>query len=160
MDSQLDRLFSSLDSSFSAAVSRSEDEAADDLALSLRQDQLLVHLLARTSVSVRDRAQRALVVEVGRDFVRTAGECFYPLSTTVLESNQKGPLPASTDRHLVEILRAAARSGSRARVEALGGVVTGLVVRCGPDHVSIRERGTEVLIPLEAIRALRLSRAD
>jgi hypothetical protein len=157
VDSQLERLFSSLESSFSAAISRSEEEAAEDLAVSLRQDLPLAHLLARSPVSVRAGAP---VIEVGRDFVRTEDQVLYPLRSTVFESQTEGRSPEPTDRHLVDVLRAAARSKADARVEGPFETVTGTVIRCGPDHISIRQNGTEVLIPLEVVWAVRLSLVD
>lgn len=157
MDSQLERLFSSLESSFAAAISRSEEEAAEDLATSLRQGLHLAHLLARGSVSV---AGAGPVVEVGRDFVRTEDGVIYPLKTTVFTSRAGGPLPEPTDRHLLDVLRAAARSATEARVQGIFGDVAGTIIRCGPDHVSIRHNDTEILIPLEAVRAVRFSRVD
>ena len=160
LDSQLDRLLWSLDSSFSAALDRSEEEAADDLALSLRQGQTLLQHLSHIPVGVRDGDSMIPVVEVGRDFVRTAGGNLYPGRATMFRTLSTGTAPRSTDRYLGEVLRAAVRSGASVDLEGTGGQVAGLLVHCGPDHVCVRTRDGDVLIALEGIWTIKLSHED
>lgn len=160
MDSQLDRLLSSLDSSFSAALDRSEEEAADDLALSLRQGQTLLQYVSHIPVGVRVGASTVPVLEVGRDFVRTASGGLYPGRTTMFQALPTGRAPRPTDRYLGEVLRAAVRAGASADIEGPVGQVAGLLVHCGPDYVCVRTSDRDVLIPLEGIRTIKLSHED
>ena len=160
MDSQFDRLLSSLDSSFSAALDRSEEEAADDLALSLRQGQTLLQYLSHMPVGVRAGTSTIPVVEVGRDFVRTAGGTLYPGSSTMFQVLPTGMPPRATDEYLGEVLRAAVRAGASADIEGPGGQVAGLLVQCGPDYVCIRANDGDVLLPLGGVRTIKLSHGD
>ena len=160
MDSQLDRLLSSLDSSFSAAVDRSEEEAADDLALSLRQGQTLLQYLSHIPIGVRAGALTLPVIEVGRDFVRTDSGNLYPGQATMFQVLSTGTAPRPTDRYLGEVLRAAVRSGAIAEIEGPGGQVAGLLVQCGPDYVCIRANDGDVLLPLGGVRTIKLSHED
>ena len=160
MDSQLDRLLSSLDSSFSAALERSEEEAADDLALSLRQGQTLLQYLSHIPVGVREGASLVPVIEVGRDFVRTAGGNLYPGRATMFQTLSTGTAPRPIDRYLGEVLRSAVRAGASADIEGPAGQMAGLLVHCGPDYVCVRASEGDALIPLEGIRTITLSRAD
>lgn len=156
MDSRLDRLFSALDSSFSAALDRSEEEAANDLALSLNQDLTLeLQLVGRSSALSADHP--IPLVEVGRDYVRSEDDRLLPLTAGSYRVGPPGPGPERTDRYLVDVLRGAVRSGARVTLEGVFGTVEGPLLHCGPDHVGVSEGAHEVLVPLEGVRAIRLS---
>lgn len=159
VDSRLDRLFSALDSSFSAAIDRSEDEAANDLALSLTQDlSLELQLVGRSATLIGEPS--VPVAEVGRDFVRTGDHRLLPLAAHAYRVGPSGPGPVRTDSYLVDVLRRAVRSASRISVEGAFGAIEGPLVHCGPDHIGVSEGESDVLIPLKSVRVIRLSHED
>ena len=159
MDSQLDRLFSALDSSFSAAIDRSEAEAADDLALSLTQDlSLELQLAGRPAALVGEHS--VPVVQIGRDFVRTQDGCLLPLTANAYLAGPSGPGPERVDSFLVDVLRHAVRSGSQIALEGSFGRIEGRLSHCGPDHVGVSEGRGDVLVPLERVQLIRLSHED
>lgn len=158
VDSRLDRLFSSLGASFDAALDREEEEAASDLAMSLRQGRSLRERLVGRACAVVQPDGDWQVNELGPDHVGTVQGWWFPLHNTVVQLGGSDSPPTESEETLVERLRAAARSGQRIEIRTASRGVHGLLLGCGPDHLGIRLDAGEMLVPLTAVTALRLSR--
>jgi hypothetical protein len=138
-DPGLDRVLAELEAAFDAAVTREEDEAAEDLAFSLLQDRPLRDSLIRSgpvSAFLPSGATRA-VVAVGTDYVvcERPVPTVIPLRRTVLVRDAEGPVPRSADRDLVGLLRTWARRGAQVELDTDAGTFGGKLVSAGADHV-------------------------
>jgi len=157
-DTQLLKLLSSLEVQFDAAVAREEDEAASDLAFSLRQGLFLRDVLRRGAWNARlDGALRAVAL-VGRDYVACAGPdtILIPHRRLVVAPSASGSEARTSPLSLVETLRALCRSG--AEVEISGGdvVISGRLMQVGPDHVAVATSSRPAFISAEAVDLIRL----
>jgi hypothetical protein len=157
-DPRLERLFASLDASFDAALAREEDEAATDLALSLRHDLSLADVVLRGSWSVRlaEGAQSPVAV-AGRDFIGTDGNgpLVVPASRAVLQA-ACGPRPRGTDLSLMQVLRIMARRPAEVHIAHPEGQVDGRLLVAGPDYVVVDTAVGRSLVGLHAVTAIRL----
>lgn len=160
LDPQLDRLFSTLEAQFGASIDRAEEEAASDLALSLRQDLGLRDALLLGPCTVLTESGQQSVCEVAKDHVRAAtGPALIPLAAATFEmGGDTTPVDSSTS--LTQALRAEGRGARTVSVETRDRITTGRVSACSEEHLSLLASGREVLIPLGQIRSIRLSPED
>lgn len=157
-DAGLNRLFSSLEASFEAAIAAEDDLVAGDLAMSLRQGRTLVDVATRSGPLdvVRSSGARVPVEFVGADFVIGFGahRILFPIDRLILASGT-ATAPKQLPASMVEVLRAAAREGRRVTLELLEGEKRqGRLLAVGPDHVSIDTPVGELLVGLEAVASV------
>jgi hypothetical protein len=163
-DPGLRRTLEALEASFDAALDRSEEEAADDLAFSLLQDSRLPVVLSHGRGYVLQLAGRnpAPVSTVGPDFIG-AGDPLEVVAPSVravvmrvsgADGDGSGPPPQRTGATIVEILRGWARRGVRVELNAEG-TFSGVLARACPDHVAVLSGHREVLVGSDAVRYVR-----
>jgi hypothetical protein len=160
LDSRLERLFSSLDASFDAALERSEDEAASDLAFSLTQDRSERDHIRGAGFSVRSDRGRLQIFRLGPDFVETVDGWMIPLDQAVVVRDEALAPPKERPESMIEVLRLGSRQGAEVEAETPCDSYRGTLVRCGPDHVCLRSGQEQILIPLGLVSAFRLSHGD
>jgi hypothetical protein len=157
-DPRLERLFASLDASFDAALAREEDEAATDLALSLRHDLPLTEVVLRGSWSVRlAGGAQAPVTVAGRDFIGTDGSdpLIVPVGRAVLQA-APCPRPRGSDLSLLELLRIMARRAAKLQIDHPEGRVDGRVCVVGAAYLIVETAIGRCLVGLHAVTAIRL----
>lgn len=159
VDPRLDRLFSSLGAEFDAAIDREENAAASDLAFSLLQDREISDVLGHGGWKVMAPAGDVPIDELGLDYVGGGGWIF-PTEAQTFRPVERAPSPIRTDRSLQERLRGLARADRDVEIVLSTGTVRGRVVTCGRDHLQVRTRLAETLIPLKLVGAVRLSPED
>lgn len=155
-------LMDSLEASFDAAVARREEEAASDLALSLLQGRSLTDIGGREGAwDLRLADGRGLPVTlIGRDFIG-AGKppsVLVPAARAVLVRITASTPPRRSDASLVEELRGLVGLGASVRVDTGCGSFEGVLARAGPDHVLLQALTGEVLVGLDGISVLQLTR--
>lgn len=147
-----------LGASLDAAEARSEDEAAADLAFSLRQDTTLAEALTRSGSGwsrLVEGEACAAVEEVGADYA-LAGSVLLRLDGLTVRAAPV-PAPRRTDRTFLEVLGAACRAGAVAEVSTRTGTADGVLVRVGADHLALRRGDVEILLALGAVEWVRIS---
>ena len=157
-DPRLERLFASLDASFDAALAREEDQAATDLALSLRHDLPLTDVVSRGSWTVwLAEGARAPVAVVGRDFIGTDGNgpLIVPADRAVLHA-ASGSRPRGIDLSLLELLRIMARRPVNLQIDHAEGRIAGRLCVVGTDYLVLDTTIGRWLIGLHAVTAIRL----
>lgn len=157
-DPRLERLFASLNASFDAAVARQEDEAATDLAVSLRHDRALADVVLRGSWTVRlAGGGRARVAVAARDFVGTGGDrpTVVPTSHAVLDAVD-GSRPSGTDLSLLEFLRALARRAAPVSIEHTAGQVNGRLTLAAAEYLLVEGARGRIVVPLHSASAIGL----
>lgn len=162
--SEVDRLVSSIEASFGAAIAREEDVAASDLALSLRQGRSLAEVLGRQGGRVvRGGGERA-ISEVGRDYVvlrgGTGAEEIIPLPRLGSVRPGSGERPVVSDEPLVGRLRRWCRGGGAITVETSDGAFEGRLSVVGVDYLELQAAGGPMIVPVEKVRSVRLARGD
>ncbi len=164
-DRHIEHVFKEMDAAFDAALAAEEESAADDLAMSLRQDVPLPALVGRGSWEVAVGDVGFFVVdEIGCDYVRAidpsaeGGRVLVPSPLAVLRrcSTARGPA-ARTDRRLLTVLRHLVRVGGEIRVNTTIAAVDGRPEAATPTHLLLKGARTEWVIPLEQIRSVHLS---
>ncbi len=157
----LDGLFASLDAQFEASIAREEDEAASDLAFSLRQGRRATELLCRSgpsAVTLSGGGHRGVSV-VGRDFL-AAGEppeVAVPLRHAVVVSQSTGPSPSWTQDLFVTFLRRWARVAAPVQVDTPSGEVSGRLVAAAEDHLLLATERRWAAVGVDAVVAVRLA---
>lgn len=158
-DVGLDGLFVSLEAGYDALVTREEDVAAADLALSLIQDRSLARALVRSGPLdlVRDGG-RAPIVQVGPDHVvlGDAWATHVPFAAGVVAVAGCGVPPEPSDRALVQVMRAAVRDRAGAVVGLDGACERGRLLAAAPDHLILLGRAGRLLIGIAALRWIRI----
>jgi hypothetical protein len=156
----LERLFSSLEAGFAAAVASEEDVAADDLAFSLSQDLSVADELVRSGGSVLVDGVAAPIEVAGHDFLR-AGPWFVPIDRAVVGLGGASPAIPLHDVFL-GVLRRLARSRSEVAVGCAGGVYSGRLVRASSSHIVVEGARTVAIPPMRAdyVRLVRGGSAD
>lgn len=158
MSPRLDRLFSSLEAQFGAAVARAEEEAAADLALSLRQGLSLGETLATGAWTVTTPFGPRVVREVAKDHVRVApGGEIVPLASAVFQRTE-GSEALHTDHTLIQVLRDAVRGWRGIEIVLGHRTFVGTPVACGETHILVAGRSQEHLLPIGEICLIRPSR--
>ncbi len=162
-DPQLDRLLSSLEVTFEAAVNREEEEAATDLAFSLGQDQPLQEVLLRGGplrLLLEDGAAIPVSI-VGADYV-IAGDpprlVAQASATFVTGGDSRLPREAATS--LLTVLRTWARSGASVAVEADGRSYNGVLVQATSDHLVLDAPAGRFVVGRGGVRQVRLISGD
>ena len=158
-DTRLLRLLTSLDVQFDAAVAREEDEAASDLAFSLRQGLHLRDVLRKGSWVARLGGGERPVVLVGRDFVVCAGpdSVLIPQRRLIVAPSDSAGEPQVSKVPFLETLRALCRSGAEIEISCRDVVLHGRLIQVGPDHVAVSAGSRPAFVALEAIDFIRLA---
>jgi hypothetical protein len=158
-DSPVDRLIASLDASFDASVAREEDEAATDLAFSLRQGRSLREAARGQPLALwTGGGGRVPVTAVGRDYVR-AGSLLARPEKVVLVCEGAAP-PHLREDALLEVLRRWARRGLEVEVAGSEGVLVGRLTCAAPDHLEIAGRDVRWLVGTGGVKWVRCARED
>ena len=154
MDPRLDRLFSTLDAEFDAAIDREENEAASDLAFSLLQDRTLLEVLVDGAWEATTSMGAVSIEEVGLDYAGGMGWIFpsdqYPFKRAA------GVPPIPSEHSMVERLRGHARNRRAVEVITPTGVARGRLGGCGRDYLQLHSEAGETLIPMNLVGAVRL----
>jgi hypothetical protein len=155
-----------LEASFEAALERSEEAAADDLAFSLRQDSRLQVVLSSSGVYHLQLpgVGSPKVSVVGPDFVGAGDplELVAPSACAVVVAmpNADGRRgaeagPSRTAASMLEILRGWARRAQNVELATAEEAVSGVLVRACPDHVALKCGTREILVGMGAFRYVR-----
>ena len=161
-DDRVDGLLQSLGATFDAAVAREEEEAAADLAMSLRQGRSFADVLARSSWrATLDAGSSAPVEAVGPDFVvaNWGGRHLIPMAHVEV-SPTTGVRPDRISMGFVELLRDVARAGKAVIALSSQGEHSGILRWVGPDHLALEGRRGLVLMPLAALRRVTVETRD
>ena len=162
MDKELERVIARLEARFDAALAMEEEEAAADLAFSLRQDRNLADL-------VRDGGGLRLlegdgatpqVTFVGADYCGTGSplDCVRRMGSVPLLAVPAGPRPELRRDSLHEVARRWARMGSRVQVGLETDSVGGQLTQVGPDNMVLEAAAGRMIVPLWLVRSIRLVR--
>lgn len=151
-------LLADLDALFGAEIARQEDEAADDLAISLQSDSRLVEVLARGSFQLVMDERTIPVESLGRDFVESA-TFIVPLGRYHFIACA-GEQARSTDLSFVDRLRSLARSGATVEIRLEDQTLHGILSGVSPEHLLIQTRTGSAVVPLGSISWARLSPED
>ena len=157
---ELDPVLTSLAASFEAAVARSEEEAAADLALSLRQGRALIELLHQADGLEAHLAggARHPVTLVGDDFCGF-GE---PVSRVVAWDSALFQLTASTgvprrfDGDLIRLAREWTRLGAYIEVVTAAGGLRGRLAEAGSDYLCVMAKAGPTYVPRAALIEMTL----
>ena len=160
MDQELERVIARLEARFEAALAREEEEAAIDLALSLRQDRSLADLV-RSGVALRlleADGGRPPVTVLGADYCGTGTPltCVRRLGSTPLLSDATGAVPATRRDSLQEVARRWARCGRSVEVGLETETVKGRLAQVGPDNIVLDAAAGTVIVPLWLVDSIRL----
>jgi hypothetical protein len=162
-DARVERLIASLDAAFDASIARQEEEAADDLAFSLRQDRSLTAAMASGApLCARMIDGAALpITHVGSDCVRAGlrGEVVIPVTRLVAETAASATASRPKvrgDETMLGIVRRGARAGVSAEIRSGSRVLKGRLIRATPDHIELLGRDGRALVSLEAVDCLTL----
>jgi hypothetical protein len=165
-DPGLQRTMEALEASFEAALERSEEAAADDLAFSLRQDSRLQVVLSRGGdyhLQLADVGSRKVAV-VGPDFVGTGDplELVAPSAGAVVVGMRGGEGrrgakagPSRTAGSMLEVLRGWTRRAYKVELATAEEAFQGVLIRACPDHVALDCGTREVLVGMNVIRYVR-----
>ena len=161
-DTRLLRLLSSLEVQFDAAVTREEDDAASDLALSLRQGLALRDVMRRGPWVARVHGARRPVVLVGSDFVACDGPdtILLPYRRLVVAPAETGDVPRGSPLSLLDALRRLCRSGVVAEICAGAEALRGRLIQVGPDHAAVEHRSGRSFVALDAVDYVRIAGRD
>ena len=158
----LDKLLLGLGAQLEAAEKRAEEEAANDLALSLTQDSVMADVLTRASAVTipMDGGGRLTADAVGSDFLWIDGPRpqIRPLAQAVVRLEDRGRPPARWHMSLLEACRQLARSGAIVEVTWFSGSGTGILERGARDFLSVRTAQGSVLVPYSATQYISLIR--
>jgi len=158
----LEQVLSELDAAFGSALERQESDAADDLALSLKQDSDLFQTIADGSaIAVLIEGECRPVGTIGADHVVVEpGPCLVPLSCALMLKSTTGQAPRLTSITLLEALRARARRGPTVTCAIGDAEVVGRLAMCGRDHVVVARSGEQLIVPLSTMLWIRFSPED
>jgi hypothetical protein len=163
-DQRLKGLLLGLEARLEASERRAEEEAADDLALSLSQDRVLADALCRSGAvdALMDGGARFRVASVGADFVwiNTPPNRLLPLRAVMVAMDTRGTSPIRLDLTLVDVCRSLARTGADVEVKCPIGGVVGRLEAAARDFLALRKVGERLLVPYEAVAEIRLLSAD
>jgi hypothetical protein len=161
-DRGLDKLFLGLGAQLEAAERRAEEEAANDLALSLAQDLVMADALTRagTATVLVEGGGRLTVTGVGSDFLWIDGSHpqILPLAQAVVRLEERGTPPARWPMSLLEACRQLVRGGAIVEVTCAFGSALGKLDRAARDFVAVVTERGPVFAPYSAIQGIRLMR--
>jgi hypothetical protein len=152
-----ERLLAELEAGFEVALDRAENDAANDLALSLIQDRDLAAVLRRGPSEVLMEGTRGRVEVIGPDYVvATFGERrLIPLQRGCFILGS-GEMPTRSALPLVDLLRKWTRHGARIQISHSQGTQCGFLLAAGRDHVLIQAAEGNVVISNSALRWIKL----
>ena len=158
----LDKLLLGLGAQLEAAERRAENEAANDLALSLAQDSVMSEALTRAgavTALVGDGGGQP-VSAVGSDFLWIDGsrQLLLPLDEAVVRLEDRGRPPARWDMSLVDVCRRLARVGAIVEVTCEFGLPQGKLDRAARDFLAVATEQGSVIAPYSAIKGIRIIR--
>lgn len=159
--SDLDTYLRRLEASFDAQIARAEDEAATDLAFSLRQDRSLRQRIERRPCEVWIDGSWHEVASIGPD-VLVVGDPMRELvpSATACLREGRGDVPGSAPSWL-SILRALARRGAEIELVSLSGArAAGRLLAAAPDHAWVEGGHGWAAFSWAAVGGVRLVRGD
>jgi hypothetical protein len=151
---------SNLAANFDAALARSEDEAASDLALSFRQGRTLADVLLRAGgVEARLRdGLRCVVTIVGDDFcgggdpvtraMPWGGACFQSSSVAAPPNRYHGDL--------MSLAREWTRRGARVEVASVAGNLQGVLAEVGSDYLCVVTKAGRCYVGRAALTEISL----
>jgi hypothetical protein len=158
----LDKLLLGLGAQLEAAERRAEEEAADDLALSLAQDSVMSEALTRAAAvtALVGGGGRLTVSAVGCDFLWIDGPrpLLLPLDQVAVRLEDRGRPPARWDMSLVEVCRRLARARAIVEVTCEFGSPLGKLDRAARDFLAVATDQGPVVAPYSAIKGIRLIR--
>lgn len=157
---ELGPMIASLDASFEASVARSEEEAASDLALSLRQGRTLAEVLLRSHgiEAHLPGGARFVVTAVGDDFLG-GGE---PLSRAVpwtwvkLLACPSAAAPTRYRGDLIGLARQWMRRGARVEIMSEAGGLRGPLAEVGSDYLCVTTAAGPGYVPRAGIKEFSL----
>ena len=160
MDKELEKVIARLEARFDAALALEEEEAAADLAASLRQDRNLADL-ARDSGGLRlyeGDGVTPQVTVVGADYCGTGSPLTYlrRMGSAPLLAVAQGSRPEFRRDSLHEVARRWARAGRRVQVGLETDSLAGVLKQVGPDNLVLEAAAGRVIVPLWLVRSLRL----
>jgi hypothetical protein len=154
----LDKLLLGLGAQLEASEKRAEQEAANDLALSLTQDSVMADALTRASaVTVLiDGGGRLTASAVGSDFLWIDGPRpqIRALSQVIVRLEDRGRPPTRWHLSLLDACRRLVRSGATVEVTWVTGSATGQLERGARDFLSVDTAQGSVLVPYSAIKCI------
>lgn len=159
--SDLDAYLERLEASFDAQIARAEDEAATDLAFSLRQDRTLRQRIERRACDVWIDGSWHRVSSIGPDVI-VVGDPMRALvrSATACLRAGTGDVPGSAPSWLA-ILRALARRGAGIELVTISGArAVGRLVAAAPDHALVEGDHGWAAFAWAAVEGVRLVRGD
>ena len=148
-------LLADLDALFGAEMARQEDEAADDLAISLKADRHLAEALTDGSFELVMDERRIAVERVGLDFVQ-CGEFLVPFGRFHFVSSA-GESPRSVNLRFIDRMRHLARAGSAVELALGGQTLRGPLISVAPDHLVVEARAGAAVMPIGSVSWVRLS---
>ncbi|CAN5675454.1 hypothetical protein BH20ACT23_BH20ACT23_25270 [soil metagenome] len=158
----LDKLLLGLGAQLEAAERRADEEAANDLALSLAQDSLMSDALTRAGAvtAMIPGGGRLSVSAVGEDFLWIEGSApqLLPLAQTAIKLEERGRAPARWRTSQLEACRELARAGAIVEVTCGFGLAVGRLERAARDFLTVATEHGRVVAPYQAIQAVRVIR--
>ena len=160
MDKELERVIARLEARFDAALALEQEEAASDLAISLRQDRNLADLVrAGQGLRLLEGEGAALeVTVVGADYCGTGSplSCLRRLGSAPLLAFEAGPRPELRRDSLQEVARRWARAARRVELGLETDSLAGRLTQVGPDNLVLEAPAGRVIVPLWLVRSIRL----
>jgi hypothetical protein len=162
-DPRLQRLFTSLGATFEAEIARDEEEAAQDLAFSLRQGRSLADVLERGAWRLLTPSGPRPISLVGVDYVAAGGvpAVVAPLLRAVFDADGEPESfqdmvpetrpPRAVDTTFLQLLRSLARASAPVRIGCPAGPLSGRLLWAGTDHIAVEATRRRMAISLRAI---------
>lgn len=157
---RLNSLLLDLGAQLEASERRADDEAADDLALSLSQDRVLADALCRSGTvdALTQGGGRARVGSVGHDFLLldVPSTRLLPLSRVAVAQGERGEPPVRWDLTLAQLCRLMARAGAEIEVRYGSELVAGRLESAARDFIAIARARERVLVAYPAVTEISL----
>lgn len=159
---ELDPVITSLAASFEAAVARSEDEAAADLALSLRQGRALIEALSLVEgiEGHLSGGARYVVTLLGDDFCGIGEPVtrVFTWGAAVFQSTASAAAPKRFAGDLIALAREWTRRGAYIEVVTAAGGLRGRLSEAGSDYLCVMAAAGPRYIPRAALTEMTLLR--
>ncbi|MQB00418.1 MAG: hypothetical protein GEU78_09030 [Actinobacteria bacterium] len=158
---ELDTLLGRLEASFDAQITRAENEAASDLAFSLRQDRTLRQRVERRPCEVWMDGSWHRVAAIGPDVLVVGDPIRLLVKTSAACLRQSGgDIPGSAPEWLA-LLRTLARQGADIEIISFAGArATGRLAAAASDHAWMEGAHGWAAFSWTAIEGIRLVRGD
>ncbi len=157
---ELDPVLTSLAASFEAAVARSEEEAAADLALSLRQGRALIELLQQADGLEAHLAggARYPVTLVGDDFCGLGEPVTRVVAwdSALFQSTASPVVARRFDGDLITLARDWTRLGAYIEVVTAAGGLRGRLAEAGSDYLCVMAKAGPTYVPRAALKEMTL----